>query len=49
MLGGNRFGEADEATRSAVEAIHDVDRLERMTVRVYDEDIADWEGLLNTA
>jgi predicted transposase YdaD len=49
MLGGNRFGEPDEATRGAVEAIHDVDRLERMTVRVYDEDIADWEGLLNTA
>ena len=49
VLGGNRFVEPDEATRSAVEAIHDVDRLERMTVRVYDEDIADWEGLLNTA
>jgi hypothetical protein len=49
MLGGNRFGEPDEATRGAVEAIHDVDRLERMTVRVYDEDIADWEGLLSTA
>jgi predicted transposase YdaD len=49
MLGGNRFGEPDEATRGALEAIHDVDRLERMTVRVYHQDIADWEGLLNTA
>jgi hypothetical protein len=49
MLGGNRFGEPDEATRGAVEAIHDVERLERMTMRVHDANIPDWEGLLNTA
>ncbi len=49
MLGGNRFGEPDEATRSAVEAIHDVERLEKMTMRAYDADIPDWEGLLSTA
>ena len=49
MLGEDRFGEPDEATRRAVEAIHDVERLERMTKRVYDASITDWEGLLNTA
>jgi hypothetical protein len=49
LLGGNRFGEPDEATRGAVEAIHDVDRLERITVRVYDANVHDWEGLLSTA
>jgi hypothetical protein len=49
MLGGNRFGEPNEATRGAVEAIHDVERLERMTMRVHDANVPDWEGLLNTA
>jgi hypothetical protein len=49
LLGGNRFGEPDEATRGAVEAIHDVERLERMTVRVYDANIPDWEGVLDMA
>jgi predicted transposase YdaD len=49
MLAGNRFGEPDEATRSAVEAIHDIDRLERMIKRVYDANLPDWGGLLTTA
>jgi hypothetical protein len=49
MLGANRFGEPDEATRGAVEAIHDVERLERMTMRVHDANIPGWEGLLDTA
>lgn len=49
MLGVDRFGEPDKATRSAVEAIHDVERLERMAKRVYGASIIDWEGLLNTA
>ncbi len=48
MLGEARFGEADEATRGAVEAIHDVERLERMIKRVLDTTIHNWEGLLST-
>ena len=48
MLGEDRFGEPDEATRGAVEAIHDVERLERMTKRVLDTGIQDWDGLLIT-
>jgi len=48
MLGETRFGEPDEATRGAVEAILDVERLERMTKRVLDTNIQDWNGLLGT-
>jgi hypothetical protein len=48
MLGEARFGEPDEATRRAVEAIHDVERLERMTKRVLDTNINGWDGLLGT-
>ncbi|HZW34245.1 MAG TPA: hypothetical protein VFF52_26215 [Isosphaeraceae bacterium] len=48
MLGEARFGEPDEATRGTVEAIHDVERLERMTKRVLDTSIHDWNGLLGT-
>ncbi len=36
MLGVNRFGEPDEATRVAFEAIGDVERLERMIQRIYE-------------
>jgi predicted transposase YdaD len=49
MLGEARFGEPDETTRGAVEAIHDVERLERMSRRVLDTNILDWDGLLGTA
>jgi hypothetical protein len=49
MLGVDRFGEPDKATRRTVEAIQDLERLERMAKRVYDTSITDWEGLLNTA
>src|SRR5208283_3067164 len=48
MLGETRFGEPDEATRGAVEAILDVERLERMTKRVLDTNIQDWNGLQGT-
>jgi hypothetical protein len=48
MLGEARFGEPDEATRATVEAIHDVERLERMTKRVLDTSLHDWNGLLGT-
>jgi predicted transposase YdaD len=49
MLGETRFGEPDQATRGTVEAIHDVERLERMTKRVLDTGIHDWNGLMGTA
>jgi hypothetical protein len=48
MLCEARFGEPDEATRGTVEVIEDVERLERMTKRVLDTSIHDWEGLLST-
>ena len=46
LLGGNRFGEPDEATRGAVEAIHDVNRLEALSLRIFDVDVRDWDELL---
>jgi hypothetical protein len=46
--GAIRFGPPDEATRAAVEAIGDLDRLERMSERVVDMSIQDWNGLLGT-
>ena len=46
MLGGDRFGEPSEAIRGGIDVIHDVERLERMSQRVYATDIHDWEGLL---
>jgi hypothetical protein len=48
MLGEDRFGEPDEPIRGAVEAILDAERLERMTRRVYDANVPDWGGLLDT-
>jgi hypothetical protein len=48
MLGGDRFGEPNEAIRGVLAGIHDVERLERMSRRVYAADIQDWEGLLLT-
>jgi len=48
MLGGDRFGEPNEATRGVLAGIHDVERLERMSRRVCAADIQDWEGLLLT-
>jgi hypothetical protein len=46
--GGIRFGPPDEATRAAVEAIEDLDRLERMSDRIVDMSIHDWNSLLGT-
>ncbi len=48
MLGEARFRDPDETTRGAVEAIMDVERLERMTKRVLDASVHDWPGLLGT-
>jgi hypothetical protein len=49
MLGETRFGEADEAIRRSVEAILDLERLERLTRRVLDTKVQDWNGLLGTS
>jgi predicted transposase YdaD len=46
MLGEARFGKPDEATRTAVKATHDLERLERSTRRVIDTNVHDWNGLL---
>jgi len=43
-----RFGTPDETTRSAIEAIRDIERLERMCLQILDTNIHDWEGLLAT-
>jgi predicted transposase YdaD len=48
LLGEVRFGVPDEATRSAVEAIRDLEHLERMYLRILDTNLHDWEGLLAT-
>jgi len=47
LLGEPRFGAPDELARSAVEAIQDLERLERLTTRVLDAAIHDWAELLN--
>jgi len=46
--GGIRFGAPDETTRAAIEAVRDLDRLERMSDRLLDMGIHDWDGLLGT-
>jgi predicted transposase YdaD len=48
LQGEIRFGVPDETTRSAVEAIQDLERLEGMSKRVLDTNIQDWNGLLGT-
>ena len=47
-LGEIRFGPPEEATRAAIEAIRDLDRLERMSDRVLDVTIGEWDELLST-
>ena len=48
MLGEERFGEPDGATRDLIEATHDLERLERLTKRVIDTNVHDWIGLVST-
>ena len=48
LLGEGRFGPSDAATRAAVEAIQDLDRLERINRRMIDMSLHDWSDLLNT-
>ncbi|HEY8504414.1 MAG TPA: hypothetical protein VIL46_07505 [Gemmataceae bacterium] len=45
-LGGKKLGEPDAETRSALEAITDVSRLERMGDRILDAN--NWQEILNT-
>jgi hypothetical protein len=47
MLGEARFGEPDGAIRGFIEATQDLERLERLTRRVIDTNVLDWNGLLN--
>jgi predicted transposase YdaD len=44
--GTRRFGTPDAAIIAAVEAIHDVDRLESLTDRIVDATAGDWNDLL---
>ena len=48
IQGEIRFGAADEAIRAAVEAIRELDRLERLGRRIIDTNIHDWDAVLST-
>jgi hypothetical protein len=48
-LGRRRFSEPDAASLEFIETIHDVDQLETLVDRVYDQDIHDWNDLLGVA
>jgi len=48
LQGEVRFGAPDEPTRNAIEAIRDLEHLERMSKRILDASIVDWDGLLDT-
>ena len=47
LLGRPHFGPADAQTEAALQAISDMDRLERIIQRV--EQAADWHDLLSTS
>ncbi len=47
LQGEIRFGVPEARPRSAIEAIKDIERLERMSKRILDADIHDWDGLLD--
>jgi len=48
IQGEIRFGAAGETIQAALEAIRDLDRLERLSRRVVDTNIHDWDALLST-
>jgi hypothetical protein len=48
IQGEIRFGAPDDRIRGAVEAIRDLEHLERLYLRILDTNIHDWEGLLAT-
>ena len=45
-LGGQKFGQSDPATEATIQAITDLDRLERMGVRLLT--VTTWQDLLAT-
>jgi predicted transposase YdaD len=45
--GTKKFGQPDAATRAAIEAIRDIERLEALGERIVDPDVCDWNSLLN--
>ena len=45
--GSKRFGSPDARAREAVEALADIDRLERLTERLLD--VSSWDELLATS
>ncbi|MGO8899536.1 MAG: hypothetical protein ACLQU5_14500 [Isosphaeraceae bacterium] len=47
LQGEIRFGVPEARIRSAIEAIQDIERLERMSKGILDADIHDWDGLLD--
>ena len=47
--GTKRFGTPDTVALAALEAIHDIDRLEDLGDRLLDADVRDWNGLLGLA
>jgi hypothetical protein len=47
--GTKRFGDPDVATVSAIEAIHDIDRLEALGERILDPKVLDWASLLQSS
>jgi hypothetical protein len=49
LLGEDRFGAPDEASRVAIETIRDLERLEKMSRRTHNPKIHDWGGLLDTS
>jgi hypothetical protein len=44
--GTRRFGQPDATVIAAIEAVHDIDRLESLTDRIIDADVRDWNDLL---
>jgi hypothetical protein len=48
LQGEIRFGTPDESIRNAIEAIRDLEHLERLSRRLFDTNIHDWAELLDT-
>ena len=48
LQGEIRFGTPDERILGHVEAIRDIEHLERLSRRVVDTNVQDWDGLLGS-
>jgi hypothetical protein len=46
LVGTKRFGEPDPAVVTAIKSMSDIDRLEALCLRIVDQDVHDWKGLL---